>query len=225
MKPPTPKARALLLKLAALAERGIDGEKTQAIARLKKLKAAYDFAMPDEGEKNDLFAGGFRPGSVARCLCRFDAGEMGLAAFVKWGIEHGARVMCSFRGEDLCAEVSTADADRLAGVALHLAEGFRTLTRQFCERCPRDGGLFARGLYDGLTGEAKPPGEMLPSRQVAKIERGRSKKRLALKGPDALNIHPYAVALPLGKQLRFSVSLTKIAGELAEQLNPKQLAA
>lgn len=44
--PATDKARALKVKLEALAERGINGEKTSAQKKLKRLLTKYDFDAP-----------------------------------------------------------------------------------------------------------------------------------------------------------------------------------
>lgn len=225
MKTPTKKARALLLKLSALAERGIGGEQTQAAARLAKLKAAYDFALPDEDQKDDLFAGVFRPSpGAASSVCLFEASEIELSSFVKWCIEGGSGVPCSFSGQSLRVQATGATADKLSRIALQLADGFRTLTRQFCERCPEDSSLFARGLLDGVLNDERHQGEPLPPRRAVATKM-RGKKRLAVASSAKLNIHPYSLALPLGKQLRFSVSIEKISGELAEQLAPRQIAA
>ena len=60
LKPANSKARALLKKLLALAERGIDGEKTSAQRKIRRLKARFDFSAPDPAETPDLFSGSFK---------------------------------------------------------------------------------------------------------------------------------------------------------------------
>jgi hypothetical protein len=46
LKPANAKAQALLIKLQALAEQGIDGEKTSAQGKIARLKASFDFTVP-----------------------------------------------------------------------------------------------------------------------------------------------------------------------------------
>jgi hypothetical protein len=55
LKPAVSKARALLKKLLALAERGIDGEKTSAQRKIRRLKVRFDFSAPEPAETPDLF--------------------------------------------------------------------------------------------------------------------------------------------------------------------------
>ena len=50
LKPANSKARVLLKKLLALAERGIDGEKTTAQRKIRRLKARFDFSAPEPAE-------------------------------------------------------------------------------------------------------------------------------------------------------------------------------
>jgi hypothetical protein len=55
-------------------------------------------------------------------------------------------------------------------------------------------------------------GQPLPSRPALK-RRGRPTKSAVSAGTD-LHIHPYTLALGLGRQIRFSVPLQEIAAEL-----------
>jgi hypothetical protein len=209
----------------ALAERGATpGEKSAAAGRLARLKAAYDFAQPDPEDKQDLFCGEFRRASSSAFICNFAPDEIELSSFVKWCLEAGTKIPCEFKGHALHALAGGSTADKLAEIALHLADGFRTLTAQFCEKQPEDRSLFGRGLLDGILNEERAQGEPLPARRVPQTN-GRGHKRLAVASPAKLNVHPYSLGIGLGKQLRFSASIAKVSAELAEQLNPKQIAA
>jgi hypothetical protein len=77
------------------------------------------------------------------------------------------------------------------------------------------------GLYDGMMNEARDAGQRLPGRAPA---RKRPKAKRAAVPPDSgLHIHPYTVALGLGKKIRFSVPLEQITAEL-EAVTRKHLA-
>ena len=68
------------------------------------------------------------------------------------------------------------------------------------------------GLYDGMMNETRNAGQRLPSRPgLAKRQRGR---RLAVPRAAGLHVHPYTLALGLGKQIRFSAPVEEIAAEL-----------
>ena len=68
------------------------------------------------------------------------------------------------------------------------------------------------GLYDGMMNETRSAGQRLPGRSHS------GKKRRTRKSPasDAagVNVHPYAIAVGLGKQIRFSAPLEQITAEL-----------
>src|SRR5438876_10758376 len=71
LKPANAKARALLEKLQALAERGIDGEKISAQKKIARLKSRLDFSLPDPAETLDLFVGSFKRSTKARWIYSF----------------------------------------------------------------------------------------------------------------------------------------------------------
>jgi hypothetical protein len=84
VKPANSKARALLEKLLALAERGIDGEKASAQRKIRRLKARFDFSAPEPAETPDLFSGRFTPSATARPIFAFGPNEFEVANAVKW---------------------------------------------------------------------------------------------------------------------------------------------
>jgi hypothetical protein len=177
LKPANSKARALLKKLLALAERGIDGEKTSAQRKIRRLKARFDFCAPEPAETPDLFSGSFKPSATARPIYAFGPNEFEVANSVKWAIESATGIRCVYRDRLLLAEASPATARRLEEIALHIASSFRALLDKFSAVggvSPDDRGVFVRGLYDGMMNETRNAGQPLPSRPgLAKRQRGR----------------------------------------------------
>jgi hypothetical protein len=97
LTPANSKARSLLRKLEALAERGIDGEKISARRKIARLKARFDFSQPDEAGTPDLFSGNFKRSGSARQIYSFGAHEFDVANSVKWAIESVAKIPCVYR--------------------------------------------------------------------------------------------------------------------------------
>ena len=222
LKTPSSKARALLNKLQALAERGIDGEKISAQKKIARLKARFDFTAPDPTETPDLFLGSFKQASTARWIYSFGGHEVDVANSVKWAIESATKIPCVYRGRDLLAEATPSTANRLTDIAGHIAVSFRTLIDKFSAVggvSVTDRSVFVMGLYDGMMNEVRNVGQRLPSRpRSTKMPRG--KKRVVTRAT-GLHIHPYTVAVSLGKQIRFSVPLEQIAAELEAVIQGK----
>jgi hypothetical protein len=215
LKPANSKARALLKKLLALAERGIDGEKASAQRKIRRLKARFDFSAPEPAETPDLFSGSFKRPATAKPIYTFGPNEFEVANAVKWAIESATRIQCVYRDRELLAEASPATARRLGGIALHIASSFRALLEKFSAVggvSADDRGVFVMGLYDGMMNDTRNSGQPLPSRPgLAKRQRGR--KRAASRA-FGLHVHPYTLAVGLGKQIRFSAPVEEIAAEL-----------
>ena len=194
----------MLKKLLALAERGIDGEKASARRKIRRLKGRFDFSAPDPAETPDLFSGSFKRSATARPIYSFGPNEFEVANAVKWAIESATRIQCVYRGRELLAEASSATARRLQEIALHIASSFRTLLDKFSAVggvSGDDRGVFVMGLYDGMMNETRNTGQPLPSRPgLGKRQRGR--KRAAPRA-GGLHVHPYTLAVGLGKQIRF----------------------
>lgn len=228
-KPKKPATRAhheRRRKVEALALYGVEGEREAAKKKLDRLDARFDFTAKIEHEKVDMFFGTFEPSPVAKHLCTFTTAEMEISAAVKWAIETATNLRVSFRGEELLVEASLGCLPRLVTIADRIAQGFRILWHRL-ERAPgitpRDRGLFFRGLYDGMMQETRPDGEALPARHMDQVRR--SRKRNALATAPGLGIHPYSIALDLGKQLRFETPLTDIVDRLEDKVGErKQLA-
>jgi hypothetical protein len=215
LKPPTAKARALLKKLQALAEQGIDGEKLAAQNKIARLKARFDFTGPDPVETADLFSGSFKHSTTARRIYSFSGGDFDVANSVKWAIESATKIACVYRHGDLLAEAAPGTAKRLAEIAAHIAGSFRALLEKYSAVdgvSVKDRGVFVMGLYDGMMNETRNAGQRLPGRP-GQTKMPKAKKR-AVSRPAGLHIHPYTVGLSLGKQIRFSAPLEQITAEL-----------
>lgn len=215
LRPANQKARALFKKLQVLAERGIDGEKMSAQKKIARLRARFDFTMADPAETPDLFSGSFKRSTSARRIYSFGRHEFDVANSVKWAIESAARIPCVYRDSDLLAEVTPGTARKLTGIADHIAQSFRALIDRFSAIegvSVTDRAAFVMGLYDGMMDDVRNAGKRLPGRFCATTRRKARQK--AVPHSAGLNIHPYTVALSLGKQIRFSASLEQITAEL-----------
>jgi hypothetical protein len=223
LKPANSKARALLKKLQALAEQGIDGEKISAQNKIARLKTRFDFFAQTPDETPDLFLGSFKRSTKARWIYSFGSNEFDVANSVKWAIESTTKIRCVYRDRDLWAEATTSTASRLTEIALHIAHSFRALLDKFNAVegvSVNDRGVFVMGLYDGMMNEVRSVGQRLPGR--AGVKKIRKAKKRAVTHAPGLNIHPYTVALSLGKQIRFSAPLEQITAEL-EAVTQKHL--
>ncbi len=223
-KPASAKIRELFRKLHALAERGIDGERDVARRKLARLKERYDFTVPAVADGPDLFSGRFTNSSTARPIYSFKHNEIALASSVKWALEAATRIRCLHRGADLLAEATPATARRLRQIADHIAQSFRVLLDRFCALdgvAVADRTAFLMGLYDGMMGDAREPGQRLPGGSAS--ARKRKTRTSPASKAAGLRAHPYSIAVGLGKQIRFSAPLEQIAAEL-EAVAPKRLA-
>lgn len=213
---PTQKTFDTKAKLEALVERGVNGERDAAKLKLDRLLKAYDFSAKVLHMK-DLFLGikAARPSPVARFVTAFDTQDIDLLANVKWAIEQETGLRCSFRDTvQLWAETTDASVPVVRQVAETVRDNFRQLWCQV-ERAginPGDRPVFLMGLYDGMMHEQRQLGQALPSRYAS--QRAVKAKRRAVSHAPGLNIHPYSLALGLGRQIRFSVPIADISGEL-----------
>jgi hypothetical protein len=215
LKPATSKARATLKKIQALADRGIDGEKLAAQRKIDRLKALYDFDAPEAAETPDLFQGKFKRSSKAKWIYTFTHAEFEVANAVKWAIEEATGIHCLHRESDLLAEAAASTATRLARVADQISRSFRTLVAQYSAATgvgSADRGLFIRGLYDGMMNDPRQTGQPLPGGPGPAKKKGTRKPKAS--AATGLHLHPYSVALGLGRQIRFSVPLEEITAEL-----------
>jgi len=224
LTPANAKARLLLKKLEALAERGIDGEKDSARRKIARLKARFDFRQPDETGAPDLFSGSFKPSGTARKIYSFGAHEFDVANSVKWAIESAAKIPCVYRHGDLLAEATSSTAKKLTDISGHIAGSFRALIEKFRALdgvSVGDRNVFVMGLYDGMMNETRKAGQRLPGRPA--VKKARKAKKAAVAQAAGLHVHPYTVGFSLGRQIRFSVPLEQITAEF-EEATRKQIA-
>jgi hypothetical protein len=227
MKPANAKARELLAKLERLANPangGTDAERAQAKRKLERLKGRFDFTAPAPQETGDIFAGLKFKRSIGHAaqVQTFQPAEWDIASSVKWAIEKATGIPCVFRGGDLLAEATPCTANKLAKVALHITQSFQTLLDKLSRLngvTTSDRTVFVRGLYDGMMDETRETGQTLPTRIAAPARRAKPKKG-AVAPPPGLSVHPYYVALPLGRQIRFAAPLEEIAAELERATRP-----
>jgi plasmid stabilization system protein ParE len=227
MKSANTKARDLLGKLERLADPangGTPGEIAAAQRKLHRLRDRLDFSAPAPDETMDIFAGLQFKRNVRRAVHvhTFQPADFDVASAVKWAIEKATGIPCRFRGADLLAETTPGTANKLAKVALHITQSFLTLLDQLSRLVgvtPSDRTLFVRGLYDGMMNDERENGEPLPTRAGGHVKRTKSKTAAAAP-PPRLAIHPYTVALSLGKQIRFARPLEEITAELERAAQP-----
>jgi hypothetical protein len=227
MKPANAKARALLGKLERLADPangGPPGEIDAAKRKLQWLKSRFDFSGAAPEDTMDIFAGIKHKRHMTRAahVYTFRSVDFDVGSSVKWAIEKATGIPCLFRGGDLLAETTPATANKLAKVALHIAQSFQTLLDQLSRLdgvTKSDRALFVRGLYDGMMDDGRGRGEVLPGGVVTQPKRTKVKKGAVSLRP-GLAIHPYTVALSLGKQIRFAAPLEEIAAELERATQP-----
>ena len=110
LKPANAKARALLEKLQALAERGIDGERLSAQHKITRLMARFDFTGAKPVDTPDLFQGSFKRATKARPIYSFGPGHFDVANSVKWAIESATQIQCVWRDGQLLAEAEIGRA-------------------------------------------------------------------------------------------------------------------
>jgi hypothetical protein len=229
LKPATAKAHAILKKLEALAERGVDGEKLVAQRKLERLKAMFNFDAGEMAESTDLFRGNFKRSKKGKRIWSFSHTELDIANAIKWAIESGTGISCVYSGQKLLAEAAPETVKRLSEIAVHIGGSFRELLARFNNMngvSAADRGVFVLGLYDGMMNTPRNVGQALPSRAVSK-QKKRGRKPVASAATN-LHVHPYTLAFDLGRQIRFSVPLQEIAAQLegvARQGLPQETAA
>jgi hypothetical protein len=215
-KPASTKARALRAKLAALAERGIDGERASATAKLARLDAKFDFTQADVS-KDDIFRGQFARSGKAQLVRRFD--DDAIANACKWAIEQATGIRCLYRdGLTLWAEATAGTVRQLDRIAATIAESFAALWARFGSAPgvhPADRPTFLIGLYDGMMQEDRF-GQALPKRPGAAVV-GKAKRKAVNHAP-GLNLHPYTIGRQLGASIRFAVPLPELTAQLESKI-------
>ena len=227
LKPATTGARRLRAKLEALAAAGIDGERTAAAHKLARLMARYDWHARDVAPAGDILAGKYQLADHAQPIVQVDCPHTANA--IKWAVESACGVPCLHRGDTILALATPSSCRRLAQAARSIAEGFAGTWQRFCAAttdATKARPLFFMGLYDGMMNEPRTVGQRLP--EVAADARPVRAKRKAVARPPGLSVHPYTLAVSLGRQIRFAAPTAQlfeaidrtIAGTLPANPNP-----
>lgn len=226
MKPaPNNDARTMHRKLSALVAGGIGGESASAKAKLARLESRFDFTIPAEPDENDIFAGvkiTFIPGDYRR-LFSFTADESDVAAFVKWAFRERFQCEGLIRnngdGQSVwieCSDQSLPKMEHLAGV---IRRAFSDLWKEYRDKPGVDPGCrrpFLLGIYDGMMDDPRAPGQLLPPVRATVTPSKKAKKKAIAAAP-GLSVHPYALAVELGRRIRLSTPI----GEVIEALNDR----
>jgi hypothetical protein len=219
MKPATDKAWSTWRKLQELVERGIGGERDSAAKKLARLEAQFDFSVPeDEGE--NLFSGTFARSESAEFLTTIPPNETDIGAFIKWAIENATGLPTLWRQDGLWIEAESESLRQLRHIADVIRRGFSELWQTFAklpDTKANDRRTFMLGLYDGMMSDEWQKGKPLPTSTPRKQKKTRAKKRTLAKAP-AIALHPYSVALDMGRRIRLSVPLESINAELQDRI-------
>ena len=218
-RPATPTARRLRVKLEVLAERGVDGEQTLAKAKLARLLKQYDFNAPVQEDVRNLFKGVFiKSYGFTEPIARLDPWALDVAGFVKWAIENRCDIPCLFKNGELHAQATPPAARQLTVIAKAITDAFTILWDQF-RAAPgvnlADRGNFLLGLYEGMMGDERS-GEALPKR--AEPWKPAKAKKKAVAHVAGVTLHPYSVAVALGRQITFCVPLDSISQQLTDTI-------
>lgn len=217
-KPATKTAYKLRAKLRELSERGIEGERASAQAKLARLESRYDFTQTEQADGPDLFSGVFYRSANAKQLCAFAGNEIAIGSFTKWAIENRAQIPCVWRGPDLFVEAESESLPQLRHIAEIIRANFAKLWAEFSAAPGIDGAErsnFFLGLYDGMMSDQWERGKPLPATHRAPVKRSGKKRAIAAIG---LAIHPYNLALELGRKIRLTVPLGNIVAELQSEI-------
>lgn len=224
--PPTQAHANLRAKLHALAhcEGAHRGEREGAGRRLVALEAKYDFTLTPESD--DVFSGivGTVASGTAQKLMTFDSADSDIAALAQWALSHRYKVSMTIRTPDpranaLWVEADAASLPALRKIADHIRAQFSALWRTMAGNPTVTAGdrrPFLLGLYDGMMDDPRAPGSMLPARSFPDVQRKGKKKALAL--APGLAVHPYTLALDLGRRIRLRASVAETTKQLTNTI-------
>lgn len=224
---------ALRRRIAALCDSSNPGEAASARRQLARLEAKFSFIVEPLGTDIFNMADARVVAGDAKLLFAFEFGETDVAMMAKQAIEERYRINAAIRVRDWKSSVWVDAADDSMPALLTIASTIRgqfmrlwNLLNAKADVTPGDRGAFMRGLWDGMMADERKAGEMLPQRRAtapAKVGKRKGKKAVALR--PALGVHPYELALPLGRNIRFAASVEEneamlqnaIAGHLAHE--------
>lgn len=221
MKPvklPRPDAehRELHSFFSALAERGVGGEKENAARKLEHLCRYFDFTKRKAADMKDIFANvakTIKKDHEARHLMTFPRCSDS-AQWVKWAIANGLNCETTLRTDkdwklSLYAHVGIGNLKAVSTLAERIAFAFEQSWQRFSKTpgvLVTDRSIFMRGLYDGMQDDIRKHGEPLPTPPARKPEKGKRSKANSA----TCAIHPYTLAVELGRALRIDTPTEKI---------------
>lgn len=233
MKPlPSKAARTLRRSLSSLAQRGVGGEADNARQKLARLESRFDFTAPEPDDPEDIFANveiTFIPGDY-RELFHYEPAEVTAAAFVKWALETRFKVSGLFRQNGTapalwieCSDASLPTMRHLAGI---IRSAFAELWREYLKTPGVEAGCrraFELGIYDGMMDDPREHAQLLPPATVRVDKTKRKTKRKAKAKspaiPPGVAIHPYTLAVELGRKVRLSTPIGEVIAELTDKLS------
>jgi hypothetical protein len=205
---------AKLDMLASLPGTPHEGQRARELA--DKIRARYDVTAPDQ-DRRDIFAGVFLREAANNIPIAVSV-DPHLDNAVKWAIEERTGIPCNFRAGQLCAAAAPATARKLEAIAVQVTGKFAALWAEYESKCvvwPCDYSLFVRALYDGMMNDERPAGEPLQSRGTPPKRRQRKEKSQA----SELNVHPYSVAVSLGRMIRIDEPSEAVVAALRERIS------
>lgn len=225
--PATAKEHATREKLRELVKRGVAGESAAAQHKLDRLEGRFDFSGKLEEKVPDLFSGLVSPTPGKSRALKLKGLSSEVACYVKWALQAAFSVDTSLRNQpdgtvSVLVEATKESLPTLNHVAGVIQQNFETLWSQFLglpSASEREAKMFLLGLYDGMMDDRCAAGTSLPQQAPKKTGRRRNAKAkpVSVLAAPGLSIHPYEVALDLGKKIRLSVPLEAIGRELAER--------
>ena len=230
MKPPaTNAARMMREKLLRLAEcdTAPDGERMAALDKIQRIERRYDFSGEPPPMEEDIFAGlkgahWSTPSGTSRKLATFANEHSELASFAKWTLETQLGARCTLRtppdGIELFAETPADHVRKLQHICAMIERDFLNLWNEYASRPGSEAGarrVFLGGLYDGMADDPRKPGTLLPPVSAPRMKRERRKRAVAV--APGLAIHPYTLAVELGRQIRLSTPIATVTKTLKER--------
>lgn len=217
---------ALRRRIQALCDSPIAGEAASARRQLARLEARYSFVVEPVGTDIFNMSQARVVAGDARLLFAFEFGETDVAMMAKHAIEQRFRLNAAIRTvqwkTSVWVDAAPESMPALQTVATTIRSHFVRLWQRLTESSDvtvGDRSAFMRGLYDGMMDEERKAGERLPARRAAmpaKVSKRRGKKAVAIR--PALGVHPYELALPLGRNIRFAATVEENESMLADAI-------
>lgn len=213
----TPAIRRRHNHLSEMAARGTDHEKTIARDKLRRLEARYDFTASVETGGEDIFDGWERPANSrqAHPVLKVKAEWLDAANLTKWVFQDKFKTGTGWRtvadGAELLIHASLADVRRFIPFAKNLHETIVATCLEFSQgQAVRelDRAPFLNGLYDGLMGEPRAEGTMVPGFSPVAKKKPVRRRKPAKSAPPAENtaaVHPYDLGRDVGQKIRTAI--------------------